>query len=59
MEEQNNKEDVKLYIEKIEDAKTIAKNQESKGTTLSMDNIVAMATTMFIGVQQKQLRGRA
>lgn len=56
--ETDNGEDMRLYIEKLEDAKKIAKNQEAKGTTLSTDNVISIATTMFISAQQKISRRR-
>ena len=49
--------DMKLYIEKLEQAKKIAENQKSKGVMLSTDNIVAIATTMFISAERKMSKG--
>ena len=49
--------DMKLYIEKLEQAKKVAENQKSKGVILSTDNIVSIATTMFISAERKIGKG--
>ena len=49
---------LKIYIEKLDQARKIAKDQETKGVTLSMDNVVSIATTMFITASQNISRGK-
>lgn len=62
MEEQQNADDkdfdMKIYEENLERAKRIAQNQEKKGITLSTDNVISIATTMFITAQQKMQRSK-
>ena len=50
--------DMKLYEKQLEFAKKIAENQKVKGFVLSVSDIKDMATTMFIGAQQKISRSK-
>lgn len=50
--------DMKLYIEKLLEAKRIAETVMKEGLKLTTDNITSIATSMFIQTQQRIARSK-